>query len=287
MRSREAYLTLPSPPALFALAAVACAITTMTPLSALAAGQQAVSGLTWPAREARMQPTVEGRIAERLVKEGQLVDGDEVMIRLDADVQEARVSMARHTAGQGAGIARAERVHDLAQARLKRLQDVTRNGAVPPWELQEAAGQAEIAANDLRIAKDAAKLEAHKLAVEMAILDQYRIKAPFRGHVVELPLSAGAPVKRGETVVVVSDISKLDIVGYVPAELMASARIGEFYDAEIAAPVARRVRVSLEFLDKRIDPASRTARAIFKLDNADLSIPAGIEVNVLLPGVSQ
>ncbi|MDZ4843339.1 MAG: efflux RND transporter periplasmic adaptor subunit [Hyphomicrobium aestuarii] len=254
---------------------------------ATAAADQRINGLTRPDREARMQPVVEGRIADRLVREGQRVAEGDVMIRLDADMQEARVAMARHSASQTAAVARAERTHALAQARLKRLQDVTRNGAVPPWELQEAAGQADIAASDLKLAADGAQLEAHKLAVELTLLDQYQVKAPFAGHVVELPLSAGAPVKRGETVVVVADTSRLDIVGYVPAELMVALRIGGTYQAEIAAPFARRVPVVLDFLDKRIDPASRTARATFKLDNADLSIPAGIEASVVIPVQSQ
>lgn len=252
-----------------------------------AATQTRITGLIRPEREARMSPLVEGRVALRVAKEGQAVRQGETLLKLDPELQESRVAVARQAASQTGTIARAERAHAVAAARFKRLEEAPRGGAVPPWELQEAAAQADMAASELRIAQDAHALEQQRLALETTALQQYEIRAPFDGLVSEVTVSDGAPVKRGDTVVVVTDLKRLELVVYVPAEHMARFRVGDAYDAEVVAPISRSVTAKLTFLDRRIDPASRTTRATFIIDNADLSIPSGIEASVVVPGPSQ
>lgn len=182
---------------------------------------------------------VGGRIAEVLVDEGDLMQKDQPMARIDHDIleQQRRQAEAKVNA-QAADLARLERgyrAEDIMQARaavaaakavaenaqinLRRVQSMRSSNAISQKDLDNAKAQQREAAAHLRSAESnlemlssgyreedvlaqKANLEAARAELNLAAikLKDSELKAPQKGVVLTRAREAGAIVREGETV---------------------------------------------------------------------------------------
>jgi RND family efflux transporter MFP subunit len=245
--------------------------------AAPAAAQDWVRGPTRPQALAALAPQADGVVRAVLVREGQRVSRGELLMELEDQLQQARIALAQAAAAAEAELRQARITLAEAQAVLERVGAAAGRGAANDWEVRQARARVEMARAGIEAAEDKRRIEARRLDVETAILEQQRVRAPFDGVVTRVDVVAGSTLSRTDRPISVADLSVLEAVLYMPAEAWPRLRVGGAYTLHLAEPVGRAVGAVLQAADPVLDAASGRFRAVFAIANADLALPAGME----------
>ena len=147
-----------------------------------------------------LRPEVSGRIAAIGFKDGQIVRKGQLLIGLDATLNEAEVAQAK-----------AE--YDLALSNLKRSEDLASRKFISSSAQETATSNAQVAEAKLKLAQ--------------ARLSKMRIIAPFDGSVGIRNVSLGDYVKDGTDLVNVEDVRILKVDFRLPERNYSQVRVGQ------------------------------------------------------------
>lgn len=239
-------------------------------------------------RRAQLAPEVGGRVVSIARREGDRVEAGEVLMRLDASVTQAQVSLSRRElqaveAQRQQACVAAER----ARRELGRISRLAKEGIVSTDMLDQAQTSAESTEASCRAAR--AAVEQARAAVELSSrrADQLVIRAPFDGIVADLSVELGeytTPSPPGMPIPPVMDL--ID-----PDSIYVSAPMDEVDSARIAP--GQPVRVTIDAYPGRAFPGRVTRVAPYVLDREEQNRTVEIEVALdnpdavrLLPGTS-
>jgi RND family efflux transporter MFP subunit len=156
-------------------------------------------------RTISIQPQVEGQLTEILVKSGDVVEAGKPLMQIDPARQVASVNTAQATrASRLAGLAFARQQLD----RVKRLYD---SGAGSKQDLDQAAANVASAQADV----DALGAQIRQNEVQ---LQYYRIVAPAKGVVGDIPVRVGDRVTTQTLLTMLTDNEALEAYVSVPVE---------------------------------------------------------------------
>lgn len=200
-----------------------------------------------------LRPETAGRVAAIHFRDGALVDRGEVLIALDAAIQEAELQQAK------ANLALARTSHQRNVELLERR-----------FVSQQAV---DAAAATLQVQEAAVQLAEAKLA-------RMRIRAPFRGVVGLRNLSVGDFVKEGQDLVNLEDIGQLRVDFRLPEAYIG--RLGKGQAIEVASDALpdAAFRAELAAVDPQVDPGGRSLSVRARLDNAAGQLRPGMFVRV-------
>lgn len=242
-------------------------------------------------RRAQLAPEVGGRVVAIAHREGDRVQAGEVLMRLDASVTQAQVSLSRRElqaieAQRQQTCVAAER----ARRELGRISRLAKEGIVSADLLDEAQTAAQSTEASCRAAR--AAVEQARAAVELSSrrADQLVIRAPFDGILADLSVELGeytTPSPPGMPIPPVMDL--ID-----PGSIYVSAPMDEVDSARIAP--GQPVRVTIDAYPGRAFPGRVTRVAPYVLDREEQNRTVEIEVALsdsegpdavrLLPGTS-
>lgn len=245
-----------------------------------------VRGPTRPQRLATLGPQADGVVREVLVAEGAQVREGDVLLRLDDEVQAARIGLARAAAEAEGELRQAQVQHQEAQAVHARTQQAAGRGAATEWEVRQARARLEVTRAAAEGAEERRRIEQRRLDLELAQQAQLVIRAPFDGVVTRIDTVAGATLTRADRPLTVADLSVLEAVLYVPAQAWTALRPGQDHPLMLSEPVGRTVEARLRHMDPVMDAASGRFRAVFTIANPDGAIPAGLEAGLDLRSVA-
>lgn len=234
-------------------------------------------GPTRPAQIATLGPLQDGVVREVRVAEGDKVKRGDLLLQLNDDVQEARIGLTRAAAASEGELRQAEVQAQEAEVVLARTQAAAARNAATEWEIRHARARLESARAAVQSAKDRRKVEQQRLELEIATRETLLIRAPFEGIVTRIDTTAGATLSRSDRPLVVSDLSSIEAVLYLPGHLWPQLKIGSTYPLGLSAPVGQKRDGRLRYIEPVLDAASGRFRAIFVIDNRDLTLPAGVE----------
>jgi RND family efflux transporter MFP subunit len=240
-------------------------------------------GTVRPSKQVTLLARLDGVVEEVLVEEGAVVAEDQLLVRLDASVQAARVAAARAAAGSSADVRAAELEIAEKGAVLARTEKAAKQGAATDWELRVARHAAAQARAKLQAANERHALDVERLAQEEALAKQYELVAPFSGRVTRLDVEAGATVTKDTKLLTVVALEELEAVLFLPVAWFASLEVGKEYALAAEAPVAGPLGARLMAIEPIIDPGSRTVRCVFSIANPDGKLPAGFSVTLEAP----
>ncbi len=252
-----------------------------------ARAEEIVLGPTRPQRLAQLGPQSDGVVREVLVTEGATVRGGDVLLRLDDQVQAARIGLARAAAEAGGELRQAQVQHEEALAVLRRTEQAASRGAATDWEVRQARARVEVTRAAADSAEEHRRIEQHRLELELAQAGYLAIHAPFDGVVTRIDTVPGATLTRADRPVTVADLTVLEAVLYVPASAWRALRQGETYPLLLSEPVGRSVAARLRHMDPVMDAASGRFRTVFTIDNPGGTIPAGLEAGLDLRALAQ
>ncbi len=239
--------------------------------SASSGGEQSYSAEIRPQVESRLGFRVGGKITARLVELGASVRKGQVLLKLDAsDLQlSAQASAAQ--------VAAAKANDDVAQANLKRVQELAKQGFVSGGGVDAALGQAR--------ASNAALLSAQAASSVQTNASQYAVLvADAAGVVTGLDAEVGQVVAAGTPVVRVSQGANKDVVFNVPESALNELRLlrGKTVAVQLWAQPTVKFTALIRDIGAIADPASRSFAVKASLAGGS-DAPLGATATVLLP----
>ncbi len=200
-----------------------------------------------------LRPEVAGRISTIGFRDGQAVRRGQLLIGLDATLNEAEVAQAR-----------AE--FDLAASNLKRTEDLASKNFVSSSAQDQAASSVQVAEAKLKLAE--------------ARLAKMRIVAPFDGVVGIRNVSVGDYVKDGTDLVNVEDVRTLKADFRLPERFLTQLKGGQQVEVVADALPSERFAGVIEAINPRIEASGRSLELRARLDNAQARLRPGMFVRV-------
>lgn len=223
----------------------------------------AISGSLAPEREATMRAEISGAVLQTYVEAGTRVAAGTPLARLDdTAIRDAYLS-AR------SGVTAAQSGADLATREGARATTLAAAGAIADRDLELATRNAAAAASQLADAKA-------RLALAQKQLDDTHIRAPFAGVVSARSVSAGDVVAPGTALFTVVDPSSMRLEASVPAEQLASVRVGAPVSFTVNGYPGRTFTGRVTRVNPTADPVTRQVRIFASIPNAGSTLVGGL-----------
>ncbi len=220
-------------------------------------------GTSRAARDARLAPSMTARIERIFVTPGQRVKRGAPLVQLESEP-------IRLGAAQAAAAAAAARVQAQQLATdFERLAPLGEEGTLASGRLVQLASQ-----------RDAAKAQVEAAEAAAAVASRYvanaTLRAPFDGVVVDVPVEVGeiASVTPATIMVHLMDLSAVEVHVRVHERDLPRIAVG---DRAVARFESLGVEVEGEISEAGldVDPATRTARVVARLENPDGRLLSG------------
>ena len=224
----------------------------------------------------------DGVIVEVAVVEGQRVRKGEVLVRLDARAQQARVTRLRIAANADVRIREAEQRLALAEREEQRLRKLRTQDIASVAQLERAKLDRVIA----EIAIDAAKIEQAVAQASLAEaehrLELLTVRSPFDGTVAKLLHQVGDAVERLQPMAQVVVIDPLWVEFDCSLERVKLLPQGAMVMVQPAAKGARARRGIITYRAVLADAASQTRKVRVSVSNRDYAWVAGSKMRIWL-----
>jgi membrane fusion protein (multidrug efflux system) len=211
---------------------------------------------TAKANEAVLLTAKQSGIVARIVfTEGQRVKQGDVIVEFEAREKKADLETAKAQ-------------HDEVSRTLERARQLRATGAATQARVEDLQAQARAAAARV------ASAEARRADLMLA--------APFPGRVGMRQVSPGALVQPGTAITTLDDISTIKVEFAVPQTVLGRLKPGLIVRATTNALKDRAFNGQIAVIDTRVDPVTRSVRAIAKFDNGDEALRPGLFLNIEL-----
>jgi len=240
------------------------------PLKPIAPSDERLTGLIVPSKQVQLMAPLQGIIKEINVEENEAVKKDQVLGKIDDEIQKVTVEAAKLEIDRNRAL--------LAEAELQveQIERLAAKGATTDTEVRQRKLQRDGAAIDLK--RSEAALDLEKLR-----LDLYQLKAPFDGRVLRIVAEAGAKMQADDVVLAMVALDPLEAHMYLPVQLYGELKVGQEYHFVGGPPVSKPLVGKLKTIEPQIEPASQTFRCVFTIDNPDTTLPAGFTVRFAWP----
>jgi RND family efflux transporter MFP subunit len=243
-----------------------------------------VDGIAKPYHFIKLNSQITGKIKTIHHHDGDMVQQDEPLVLLDDALQAAVVRYALLEAESEARVKAAELRYMEMRYAHERLLSAHKKGAAGEWEVKQAELQMLLAEMAIKLEKEEKAKSKAKLLEEKTRLDMHVIKAPVPGIIRRINVEPGQTVSPGDLMIEFTDLSALKAEFFLPIAWFGKMTSKKEYELLAGDPFNTTLTGQLELTDPVFDSASRTFRAVFKIDNPDRSLPAGFPVSFSLKG---
>lgn len=248
-----------APPPTLALGAEDTAVVTNAPIQS----GPAITGTLAAKTQATVRAQLAGSVLEAYAQPGQRVNRGQVLARLDTS------SLTDAFTSAQAGVESARNSLAVSQREAQRQKTLEAAGAVAQRNVEQAQQSAVMAQANLAQARS-------QLAAAAKNLANTRVTAPFPGVVSERPVSPGDVVQPGTALFTVVDPAILQLEASVPAEQLATLRLGSAIDFNVTGYAGRTFRGSVARINPSADPATRQVRIYAEIPNPGGALVAGL-----------
>ena len=241
--------------------------------------------ITRPSVDVMLSFTRPGRVADVLVKDGQVVSAGQVLVQLDDKVEREQVARLQDEAEETLHVEAAEQNMNLKKVVLARKQKGFEEGVVTVLELEEARVDATISKLSMDLAIFNRELAGRKHADANFDLERMRLASPIDGIVETVVVEAGESVNALDKVARVVNIDPLWIEVPVPLNRAATLSLGQVAlvtPERAPADDTSAARGKIIHIAAVADAASHTLMVRVELPNPDAR-PAGQRVKVTFP----
>ena len=231
--------------------------------------EQLVGGIEVPAevqlnpdRTAHITPMVAGRIDQVHASLGDSVEANQALVTMrSVALGEARSSAAN-----------ARSAVEVARANFVRQEELKREGIGSQRAYLEAQGELRSAESDLSASNERLQVYGGRKGAGSTTT----IRSPLGGTVIERHATAGEVVSEGSSLFMVSDLSRVWVVGRVYEQDVAAARIGAPASVSLQAYPGKEWQGEVSYVSHILDPHSRTLAIRIELDNSDGTLRPGL-----------
>jgi len=234
-------------------------------------------GVTQALRDVKLSMTVQGRIDNLLVREGQRVARGQELLRLDRALEELEVQRRRLLLADTARLVELRSKEKTLTEQVDALRPLLQTGGIArkQFEDEELALSNVIAERKaMEMAKQREKVELD-LAVET--YERRHLRAPISGVVTKILLREGESVAPNEPVMHLVDTSRVRFLGTVASTLGVQLKPGRTVTIMLGMDDRAPTRQArLVFVSPVTDAASGLVEVIAEFENADGSVKPGI-----------
>tara|TARA_R110002096_G_scaffold173997_10_gene349636 strand:- start:1787 stop:2617 length:831 start_codon:yes stop_codon:yes gene_type:complete len=236
-------------------------------LSPFAVAQTPTIGTTEPIRQVDMAFPESGVIASIPAQEGQVVREGELLGKLDSQVLDASLRIAKIRAESQSTIQSAQANWELRKRRKDELERLAKSGSANRDEVARANAEFEISNAELIAAKE----EKASLAIQVeriaAEIERHTLRSPFDGIVSRIYREVGENVQPGQgPVLTLVKLDQLNVVLHVPHQAAEHLKPGQTVPLQ-KTNGTREYLAKLEFVSPVTDAASSTTRVKLVLEN--------------------
>lgn len=227
-------------------------------------------------RRAKLAPPTGGQVSRLMVREGDRVVADQVLVELWHDDLTAQLTLAQQQVAQSEAMAEAAKLRaELAEREAARLVELHARDVASEELLDKAASGAKAARADQLAAEAEARVRQAQIATIQAALDRTVLRAPFAGIVAEVNGEVGEFVTPSP--VGIPTPPAVDLID--DSSLYVTAPIDEVDAAHVQ--VGMSVRVTLDAFGKRAFAGKVRRIAPYVLDREKQARTADVEVDLL------
>ena len=222
-----------------------------------------ISGDLEPSREATLRAELTAPVKEIFAEQGEEVAAGKLLARLDDIALRDGLASAQATERTAAANLK------LARRNAERTARLAGAGAIPDRELENATWTVSNAEASLADARA-------RLATAEQQVRRTEIRAPFTGIISERQADLGDVVQSGTALFTIVDPSSMRLNAAVPAEQLASLRVGTPVSFVVTGYEGRTFTGRIERINPAADPATRQIRIYVTMPNAGRSLVAGL-----------
>ncbi|MDQ2675744.1 MAG: efflux RND transporter periplasmic adaptor subunit, partial [Actinomycetota bacterium] len=176
-------------------------------------------------------------------------------------------------AGAGKDLVAAETAYTTAKAEYDYQSNIALNREVQEAQAEVETAQTEV--NHLRQSLQA--LGGSSGASEVSVVT---LRAPISGTVTERTVNAGAGVEAGTAMFTIGNMSTVWVIANVPETQVGQLRVGAPAEIRTAAPGVAPRSGRINYIDPRLDEATRSARVRVEVPNPGETLRVGMFVEV-------
>lgn len=241
-----------------------------------------ISCLLSPSREISVGSPVEGVIAEFAVERGQHVAQGDVLVRIDARVEEAQLEAARFRARNDAVVQSRRVQRDEAERLYAQVLDLSERGVATNNQLEEVRAQKFLAEAQLREAENEQASARLEVASAEVALEQRVIVAPTSGVILTRLADAGELAAGGAPLLELVSVDVLHAEVLAPAADYGGVALGQ--SVPLTSENADAVLTGqISAIDPVIDAASRSFGFRIDVANPDGLFVAGNRCDLVQP----
>ncbi|MFW2389261.1 MAG: efflux RND transporter periplasmic adaptor subunit [Polyangiales bacterium] len=215
-----------------------------------------------PNRTAHVTPMVTGQIDEVHAGLGDSVKSGQALVSMrSVALGEARSSVANSRAGV-----------EVARANFVRQEELKREGIGSQRAYLEAQGELRSAESDLAAATE----RLHVYGGRKGAGSKTTIRSPLDGTVIERHATAGEIISEGSSLFIVSDLTRVWVVGRVYEQDVAAARLNAPAVVSLQAYPGKEWPGVVNYVSHTLDSHTRTLDIRVELDNPDGTIRPGL-----------
>jgi RND family efflux transporter MFP subunit len=223
----------------------------------------AVTGTLAAKTQATIRAQLAGSVLEAYAQPGQTVSRGQVLARLDTS------SLTDAFTSAQAGVESARNSLAVSEREAQRQKTLEAAGAVAQRNVEQAQQTVVSALATVAQARS-------QLAAAAKNLGNARVTAPFAGVVSERPVSPGDVVQPGTALFTVVDPAILQLEAAVPAEQLATLRVGSPIDFNVTGYANLTFRGMVARINPSADPATRQVRIYAEIPNPKGALVAGL-----------
>ncbi len=258
---------------------LAAALLTLLMTPALAAEPRLLDCLIEPHEVVDVASRVDGIVDSILVERGDVVAANQVLVNLEAGVEQAAVAAARERAAANADIEANNISMDFTTRREDRLEVLFKDKVISSDQMDEANTDATLSKIRVKQALKNRRIAKMELERSLEILERHTIRSPLDGVVVERYLSVGESTK-DQPILRIAQINPLDIEVIVPVAAFGSIESGQLAYVSPESPGEGRIPALVTVVDRVVDAASGSFRVRLSMPNPDYAIPSGLNCKV-------
>lgn len=222
----------------------------------------------------------EGILEEFLVERGDLIQQGQVVARLNSDLEEVNVEVARVRAQSDVEVESSRARLEYRESEAARIEQLHAKKIVATKSMDEAAVERRLAVFALRAAELQRKTARLEYRHAKARLDRRSINSPVEGVVIERNMAVGEYAHEQVPIMTVAQIDPLNVEVFVPIGLYGSIAVGMPAEVEPEAPIGGVHRARVTVVDRVFDTASGTFGVRLALPNPEGRLPAGLKCKV-------
>jgi RND family efflux transporter MFP subunit len=233
-----------------------------------------------PQQLVKLASPVVGVIGRLDVDRGDIVHKGQILGKLEDDVEQADVALARAKATNDFPIKSIQARLTFLRRKHERADMLVSRNVAAQSTLDEAESDANVAEHQLKEAELTLQVAQLELNHAEAALRHRILQSPVDGVVVERLLLPGEYRNEQSPILTIAQIDPLRVEVFVPIRYYGKIRVGSEGKVRPEEPIGGSYSAAVLMVDRVMDAASGTFGVRLALPNPNLALPAGMRCKV-------